>query len=342
MSPDGAAAIAGDSNALTRVSARVETLRDTMRVGLINGDLHTNAPLGLRADDIRPSIQNFFRNEVGYGQAHVAQLQSLKGYAAVDNGWAAVTHTEGRVVGTLQHIQSVPNPLTRGGAVELQRHGLSQAISNAYHAGRLTISPGGVAVVENTLGEEAARPLRIPRGQSGAASMEVLLGNASASTVVRSGGLLATGADAVLTPRRSAELLEQGNPTAAQSEVTHALARNVGGWAGGASTAVALGGSGFVPAALVIGDALLMSKAFDKGADLLDNRTIYHQTDRTGVEWQFNGRNWQREAAIDLAQDGRRTPGEQPVVASYEKSQELGVLANAKAAELALGKAPPP
>ncbi|KLB52800.1 hypothetical protein XEUV354_23035, partial [Xanthomonas euvesicatoria] len=60
------------------------------------------------------------------------------------------------------------------------------------------------------------------------------------------------------------------------------------------------------------------------------------------TEWQFNGRNWQREAAIDLAQDGRRTPGEQPVVASYEKSQELGVLANAKAAELALGKAPPP
>ncbi|MBD5041710.1 hypothetical protein GUF32_02230, partial [Xanthomonas citri pv. citri] len=332
----------GDPEALDRIAARVETLRDTVRVGLINGDLHTNAPLGLRADDIRPNVQNFFRNEVGYGQAHVAQLQSLKGYAAVDNGRAAVTHTEGRVVGTLQHIQSVPNPLTRGGAVELQRHGLSQAISNAYHGGRLTISPGGIAVVENTLGEEAARPLRIPRGQSGAASMEMLLGNASASTLVRSGGLLATGADAVLTARRSAELLEQGNATATQSEVTHALARNVGGWAGGASTAAAWGGSGFVPAALVVGDALLMSKAFDKGADLLDKRAIYHQTDRTGVEWQFNGRNWQREAAIDLAQDGRRTPGEQPVVASYEKSQELGALASAKAVELALGKAPPP
>ncbi|MFA4283507.1 hypothetical protein P2A78_21125, partial [Xanthomonas perforans] len=172
--------------------------------------------------------------------------------------------------------------------------------------------------------------------------MEVLLGNASASTLVRSGGLLVTGADAVVTARRSAELLEQGNATAAQSEVTHALARNVGGWAGGASTAAALGGSGFVPAALVVGDALLMSKAFDKGADLLDNRAIYHQTDKAGVEWQFNGRNWQREAAIDLAPDGRRTSGEQPVVASYEKSQELGALANAKAVDLALGKAPPP
>ncbi|TQT45633.1 hypothetical protein EIJ19_20770, partial [Xanthomonas perforans] len=342
QTPDGVGALAGDADALERIAGRVETLRDTVRVGLIRGDLHTNAPLGLRPDDIRPGVQNFFRNEVAYGQAHAVQLHSLKGYAAVDNGWAAVTHTEARVASTLQHIQSVPNPLTRGGAAELQRHGLSQAISNAYHGGRLTISPGGVALVENTLGEEAARPLRVPRGQTGAASMEVLLGNASASTLVRSGGLLVTGADAVVTARRSAELLEQGNATAAQSEVTHALARNVGGWAGGASTAAALGGSGFVPAALVVGDALLMSKAFDKGADLLDNRAIYHQTDKAGVEWQFNGRNWQREAAIDLAPDGRRTSGEQPVVASYEKSQELGALANAKAVDLALGKAPPP
>lgn len=342
QTPDGVGALAGDADALERIAGRVETLRDTVRVGLIRGDLHTNAPLGLRPDDIRPGVQNFFRNEVAYGQAHAVQLHSLKGYAAVDNGWAAVTHTEARVASTLQHIQSVPNPLTRGGAAELQRHGLSQAISNAYHGGRLTISPGGVALVENTLGEEAARPLRVPRGQSGAASMEVLLGNASASTLVRSGGLLATGADAVLTARRSAELLEQGNATAAQSEVTHALARNVGGWAGGASTAAALGGSGFVPAALVVGDALLMSKAFDKGADLLDNRAIYHQTDKAGVEWQFNGRDWERQGAFERAADGRDTPSQAPVGASYAKSQELGAMANAKAAELALGKAPPP
>ncbi|QRD71404.1 AHH domain-containing protein [Xanthomonas citri pv. citri] len=33
----------GDPEALDRIAARVETLRDTVRVGLINGDLHTNA-----------------------------------------------------------------------------------------------------------------------------------------------------------------------------------------------------------------------------------------------------------------------------------------------------------
>ncbi|MFA4293919.1 hypothetical protein P2B83_07910, partial [Xanthomonas perforans] len=342
QSKDGRAALAGDPDALDRVAARVNHLRDTVKVGLVNGDLHTNASLGQTANDARVKTQAFFGGTRGYADTYANQVDALGKLGAVEHGWVGVTHNESRVIATLNHFSGSGQALTRGGNIELQRHGLSVAISEAYHSGKLTLSPGGVAVVENTLGEEAAKPLRVPRAQSGAASMEVLLGNASASTLVRSGGLLATGADAVLTARRSAELLEQGNATAAQSEVTHALARNVGGWAGGASTAAALGGSGFVPAALVVGDALLMSKAFDKGADLLDNRAIYHQTDKAGVEWQFNGRNWQREAAIDLAPDGRRTSGEHFVVASYEKSQELGALANAKAVELALGKAPPP
>ncbi|MBB4125824.1 hypothetical protein GGR77_001095 [Xanthomonas translucens] len=343
LSPDGSGALGGDPDALVRITERVETLRDTVRVGLINGDLHTNAPLGLRADDIRPGVQNFFHNEVAYRQANAAQLQSLQGYAPVDHGWAAVTHTEGRVVSTLQHIQSVPNPLTRGGAVELQRHGLSQAISNAYHDGRLTLSPSSVVVVENTLGEEAARNLRVPRGQRGEVAMQLLMGEASARGLTRAGGLLATGVDAVMTARTASALMEQGNTTAAQSEVQHAIARNAGGWAGGASTAAALGGSsGFVPAALVVGDAVLMSKAFDKAVDLKENRDIFHQTDKAGVEWQFNGRDWERQGAFDRTRDGRDTPAQQPVGAGYAKSQELGAMANAKAAEFALGKAPPP
>ncbi|ARR19716.1 XVIPCD domain-containing protein [Xanthomonas citri] len=169
------------------------------------------------------------------------------------------------------------------------------------------------------------------------------MGEASARGLTRAGGLLTTGADAVMTARTASALMEQGNTTAAQSEVQHAIARNAGGWAGGASTAAALGSSGgFVPAALVVGDAVLMSKAFDKGADLLDNRAIYHQTDKAGVEWQFNGRDWERQGAFERAADGRDTPSQAPVGASYAKSQELGAMANAKAAELALGKAPPP
>ncbi|MEC5196480.1 hypothetical protein GGR75_003008 [Xanthomonas campestris] len=336
------AMLEGDPAAMDRVVQRVEQLRDTVKVGLINGDLNTNTPVGLTPPQTNQKVQEFFRDIPTYQQTHAQQIEALKGFTGVDHGWGAVAHSESRIVATLNQIQVSNSAIIRGGDIQLQRSGLSLALSNAHHDGRVVFSEQGILKVEQTLGEEAAHNLRVPRGQRGGVSMELLLGEASASSLVRSGGLLATGADAVLTARRSAELLEQGNATAAQSEVAHALARNVGGWAGGASTAAALGGSGFVPAALVVGDALLMSKAFDKGADLLDNRAIYHQTDKAGVEWQFNGRNWQREAAIDLAQDGRRTSGEQPVVASYEKSQELGALANARAVELALGKAPPP
>ncbi|WP_068820074.1 XVIPCD domain-containing protein, partial [Xanthomonas graminis] len=82
-----------------------------------------------------------------------------------------------------------------------------------------------------------------------------------------------------------------------------------------------------------------MSKAFDKAVDLKENRDIFHQTDKAGVDWQFNGRNWERQGQL---QEGQGKAVEQDVVASYAKSQELGAMANAKAAEFALGKAPPP
>ncbi|MBA0304145.1 hypothetical protein D7Y36_14925 [Stenotrophomonas maltophilia] len=230
----------------------------------------------------------------------------------------------------------------RGGNIELQRNGLSNAIADAHQAGRLQMSPGGVLVVESVLGEEAASRLRAPVGQRGGVTLDLLLGEASTSQLIRSGGLLASGADAVITARRTSQLLEEGNGTAAQSELTHALARNGGGWIGGMATASVIGTSSFVPAAIVAGDALLMSKAFDKGADLLDNRAVYRQTDKAGVTWQFNGRNWERQAVMDSAGDGLGNPAERSVGASYEKARELGAYAHVKAVELALGKAPPP
>ncbi|MDV3467772.1 hypothetical protein RZA67_03370 [Stenotrophomonas sp. C3(2023)] len=195
-------------------------------------------------------------------------------------------------------------------------------------------------MVENILGEEAARTLRVPRGQRGEVTLQLLMGEASVRGLTRTGGLLATGLDAVMTARAASALMEQGNMAAAQSEVDHAVARNIGGWLGGASTAAVLGSSsGFVPAALIVGDAVVMSKAFDKGVDLKENRAVFDQTDRAGVHWRFDGRNWQRQAKL---QEGQGRAVEQEVAASYAKSLELGAMANAKAAEFALGKAPLP
>jgi hypothetical protein len=331
----------GDPTAMDRVVQRVEQLRDTVKLGLINGDLNTNTPVGLTPSQTNQKVQDFFRDIPTYQQTHAQQIEALKGFAGVDHGWGAVAHSESRIVTTLNQIQVSNTAIVRGGDIELQRSGLSLAIANAHHDGRVVLSEQGILKVEQTLGEEAAQNLRVPRGQRGEVAMQLLMGEASARGLTRAGGLLTTGVDAVVSARTASTLMEQGNTTAAQSEIDHAVARNVGGWAGGASTAAALGSStGFVPAALVVGDAVLMSKAFEKAVDLKENRDIFHQTDKAGTEWKFDGRSWEREASIDRAGDGR--PVEQGVVASYAKSQELGAMANRAAVELALGKAPPP
>ncbi|MDT3555523.1 hypothetical protein ROV95_05100 [Stenotrophomonas maltophilia group sp. msm1] len=339
---DGKAALLNDSDALDRVMARVEALRDTVKVGLINGDLNTNTPLGSTPAITNKRIRDFFDGVPEYHQTHIAQIQALRGFTGVDLGWVAVTHSESGIVTTLNRIEYDAKPLTRGGNIELQRSGLSLAISNAHHGGRVVLTDPGIQTVERVLGEEAGHRIRSPRSQQGGATLDLLIGEASTSQLIRSGGLLASGADAVITARRTSQLLEEGNGTAAQSELTHALARNGGGWVGGMATASVIGTSSFVPAAIVAGDALLMSKAFDKGADLLDNRAIYQQTDKADVTWQFDGRNWQRQAVMDSAGDGLGNPAERSVGASYEKARELGAYAHVKAVELALGKAPPP
>ncbi|MXV05907.1 XVIPCD domain-containing protein [Xanthomonas sp. LMG 9002] len=337
---DGQAALMGDPDAIDRVAQRVEKLRDTVKVGLINGDLNTNTPVGETPAQTSERVRQFFRDIPAYYQTHAQQIEALKGFTGVDHGWGAVAHSESRIVTTLNQIQVSNTAIVRGGDIELQRSGLSLAIANAHHDGRGGLSEQGILKVEQVLGEEAAQNLRVPRGQRGEVAMQLLMGEASARGLTRAGGLLATGADVVMTARTASALMEQGNTSAAQSEVQHAIARNAGGWAGGAATAAALGSSsGFVPAALVVGDAVLMSKAFDKAVDLKENRDIFHQTDKAGVDWQFNGRNWDRQGQL---QEGQGKAVEQDVVASYAKSQELGAMANAKAAEFALGKAPPP
>lgn len=342
FSRDGQEALRGDPAALQRVAAQVKDLRDTMTVGLVNGDLYTNAPLGMRADDIRPVTQSFFLENRSYAQLHASKIGSLASFGPVDRSYLLVTESESRIVALLEHADLTGNKLTKGGNLELQRSGLSLAISNAHHEGRTVLSESSILTVERVLGEEAASRLRAPVGQRGGVTLDLLLGQASTSQLIRSGGLLASGADAVITARRTSQLLEEGNDTAARSELTHALARNGGGWVGGMATASVIGTSSFVPAAIVAGDALLMSKAFDKGADLLDNRAVYRQTDKADVTWQFDGRNWQRQAVMDSSGDGLGNPAERSVGASYEKARELGAYAHVKAVELALGKAPPP
>jgi len=341
-SSDGQAALRGDAAAMDRVAARVNGLRDTMAIGLANGDLYTNAPLGMDSDAIRPRTQAFFGSIDQYAQVHAAQYGALNGMSPDERMHHLVTRTESRVVALLDAHDQSGARLTKGSDLELQRSSLSTAIFNAQQSGRIVMSEQGILKVERVLGEEAAYRIRGPRSQQGGITLDLLIGEASASQLVRSGGLLASGADAILTTRRISEHLQQGNGTAAQSEFNHAVARSGGGWLGGMATASVIGTSSFVPAAVVAADALFMSKAFDKGADLLDNRAVYHQKDNAGVQWKFDGNNWQRQARME---DSAASPGvatEHSVGASYEKARELGAKASVSAVELALKDAPAP
>lgn len=205
--------------------------------------------------------------------------------------------------------------------------------------GPIPEQPGAsvIANVERIAKAEATGIGPLPAEQKLASLAQRFAGGAGVAL-----GVGASVYDGAQTARRAAELMEQGNSTAAQSELSHALARNAGGWIGGATATYAVGAagaSGFVPAAIVAGDALLMSKAFDKAVDLKENREIFHQTDKDGVAWRFNGRDWERQATFDRAGD---QPTQAAVGASYAKSQELGAMANARAVEFALGKVPPP
>lgn len=162
---DGRAALRGDPEALDRVAQRVEQLRDTIKVGLINGDLNTNTPVGLTSTQASAKVQNFFRDTPGYHQAHAPQIDALKGFTGVDHGWGGVANSESRIVTALDQIQVSNTSIARGGNPALQRSGLSVAIANAHHDGRVVLSEQGILKVEQTLGEEAAQNLRVPRGQ---------------------------------------------------------------------------------------------------------------------------------------------------------------------------------
>lgn len=159
-------------------------------------------------------------------------------------------------------------------------------------------------------------------------------------------GALGAGAsifDAKQTGERIGDQLSQSNPLAAQSELEHYAARGVGGWLGGAAAGAAVGwGSGPGVIGFVAVGAVSTSAAGDKIADWWDDRKIYHQTDREGVAWEFNGRAWTRPMQLDTTKDGIDNPTEVDVTASLGKARELNYRASNVAASLALGNLPRP
>ncbi|WP_159093931.1 XVIPCD domain-containing protein [Stenotrophomonas sp. ZAC14D2_NAIMI4_6] len=364
-SGDGIAALNDDLAALKRVASRVEELRDTLKVALINGDLFATTPNFMTSRETDEVNLRTIGARAQYRIDHAVQLNELNRMRPVESEWAAMVRSDSRVGRLLDEVLAKPQNLVAGPG---ERDALARevagrmemrlAVSDAEQSGRLALSEATRARVQQTLVDDlpgigraradlydlthTATHAYKPVSQRGFVTLDVLIGEASASQLVRSGGLLASGVDAILTTQRISEHLQQGNGTAAQSEFNHTLARSGGGWLGGMATASLIGTSSFVPAAVVAADALFMSKAFDKGADLLDNRAVYQQEDAAGVLWKFDRLNWQRQAKLEDAAERSPNAVEFSVGASYEKARELGAKASASAVELALGKAPEP
>ncbi|WP_232372958.1 hypothetical protein [Xanthomonas hydrangeae] len=281
----------------------------------------------------------------------------------VESEWAAITHSEHRIAAVIGAASNTSSNLVAApGEPAIReiagREEFRLAIAHAEDAGRVTLSESNAALVKQVLDDTptgiggaarsirpvagAASPPYTPLSQRGFATAELLAGDLSAGQALRSAGLLTTAADTVVTGQRATRFLGQDNPLAAQSELAHFAGRNVGGWAGGTAAAYALGSSGAGPMVLIAADAYFMTKAGEKAAELLDNRTIYQQTDRDGTHWSFDGRAWAREGMVDTTRDGVNNPTSTPIVASYEKARELNYQATNTAAALALKDAPAP
>jgi hypothetical protein len=136
------------------------------------------------------------------------------------------------------------------------------------------------------------------------------------------------------------------NETAAQDAYVRQGAQTAGAAVGtlaGGVTASALGlGSGGT-LLLVAGGGYLVATGAEYAVEKWQQEKIYSQTDRDGVDWQFNGRQWLREdLRADLVDDGRDATQRQPFSALPDKARELSAMASAEAVKQALADAPEP
>ena len=155
-------------------------------------------------------------------------------------------------------------------------------------------------------------------------------------------GIAASVMDAKASADRASTLLSQDNPLAAQSELTHYAARGTGGWIGGATAGVvataAATGPGVVGFIVVGGAAVAGAHVGEHVATVLDSYKTFKQTDRDGIAWESNGRQWVRQDLGDLSDDGQNNPVKQAFSADPEKANELSYRASNSATELAMGK----
>lgn len=297
--------------AAERMGARVANLDHTLRAGLVNGDLVTNAPEGMSTDVANAKVRRFFGDVDGYERAHTEQINEFKAMRPDELRWRAVTQSEANVNLALEAINkpnaSALSPRWGGHA------SFGNAIEEANQAGRLPLTEHTAANVRNAFNLE--RPLAITRpaptpgpgasalelagnaGRAGAtegaaseAAVVAARGRISGAGMLTAAGVAALALDFAVTGHRVAELRSQGNQAGADSAATHFVGRTTGGIAGGVGAGFVYGliaGSETGPGALVTGlvGGVVGGFAGEYWAQQEDKKTVYTQVDRSGNEW---------------------------------------------------------
>ena len=354
--PDGQAALRGDRAAAERVSVRVGELTDTLKTGLVNGDLVTNTPQGMTREQANTQIRNFFGDVDGYRQSHAGQVADIGRMAEQEARWAAVTRSEGNVTAALDAIEQ-PGVKPVAGDPAAGRQSLGAAVAQANEAGRLPVSEPLELRLRATFPQEMpptlARPSVIPEApgtvvEGGTREAAVAPGSSRAVRVVGAAGVALMAYDFVATGHRVLELRADGNAAAAASAETHFIGRNVGGVMGGIGAGFLYGaaaGSETGPGAIVTGlvGAGVGAYLGERWAQQRDVERVFTQTDRNGNDWTRNPEDpqgtWSRMGRAPNAAGGT---DETRFVAAGRLVDELNYRAANDSYSLGLGSPPRP
>jgi hypothetical protein len=260
-------------------------------------------------------------------EARSSRLKDPAITQALREGWDDQTKWHGDLPA---HVRDIPNMDTDTQARLLERHT------------KLKVNEGVIARAEGAATVDEAVRKGAPPARAPIPDVEgPELGRVRKMGAIAGLGTVVSLYDAKETGDRISTAFAQDNPVAARSEATQFLARGAGGAAAVFAPAAA-GLSGGPAMALVVADAYLLTKGFERLAERMDLSEIINQTDREGIKWNFNGRHWLRkDLEADLRVDGVDKPLDQNFTAAGEERRELDYRASMAATGQAIGKASP-
>jgi hypothetical protein len=360
QTPDGQATLRGDRAAAERMAARVGELTDTLKTGLVNGDLHSNTPQGMTREQANRQIRDFFGNLDEYRQTHAAQIAEIGTMPAHEARWAGVTRSETNVAATLDAIEQ-PGVKPVAGDPAAGRQSLGTAVAQANEAGRLPLSEPMEGRLRATFPNEMPPTfVRAPGMPEARGSMvdnggvpdadgpRTPSGQGRAMRAVGATGVALMAYDFATTGHRVLELRAQGNEAGAEAAETRFIGRNAGGLLVGFGAGFAYGavtGSWSGPGALVSGviGGGLGAYLGDQWADRKQLEQMYTQVDVNGNEWRRdpddpNGA-WLRTA---LAPNAAGSLEETRYIAAGRQIDELNYRAANDSYSLGLANPPAP